>query len=306
MKSIKNITVFVLLLLAKSTYSQCSSKIVCGSYHTFIQKTNNTLWIFGAGSIGNLGNGTDTDEYSPFQLTASTNWQQIVCGAYNTFAIKTDGTLWGTGNNYLGELGTGSTIDHLSVLTQIGTANNWKQIAPSNYFTIALKTDNSLWGWGQNNNYQMGDGSCCSNRLAPGPIGTTTDWRMAAVSNVGTAFALKNNGTLWAWGNSIGGLLGDNLQPDIPFPTQHNTDTDWQNITLGTAHILALKTNGTLWSWGAGGQGQTGDGLPANYNRYTPLQIGTSTWRAVAAGQNTSYGIKTDGTLWGWGQNDVG
>ena len=114
-----------------------------------------------------MGNTTDTNEYNPIFLTATTNWQQIACGNQITFAINNNGTLWGTGFNLYGGLGIGSTIDHLSVLTQIGTATNWKQIATDANFTIALKTDNSLWGWGQNNSHEMGDGSCCNTVYYP-------------------------------------------------------------------------------------------------------------------------------------------
>lgn len=75
---------------------------------------------------------------------------------------------------------------------------------------------------------------------------------------------------------------------------------------MGYAHILALKTNGSLWSWGGGGSGETGDGLAPGTNRFTPLQIGTSTWKTIAAGRSISFGVKTDITLWGWGKNDIG
>ena len=306
MKTIKHLLFLIVTITTLNNYAQCSSKIISGAYHNCIQKTDGSLFVFGSGTYGELGNSSDTNEYTPISLTANTNWQQIVCGTQITLAINSNGTLWGTGFNLYGGLGIGSMIDHLSVLTQIGTATNWKQIASDANFTIALKTDNSLWGWGQNDGYQMGDGSCCANRLAPATIGTATDWKMVAVSHARSAFAIKNNGTLWCWGSNIAALLGDNLVTGRAFPTQHNTATDWASITLGVAHMLALKTNGTLWSWGDGGHGETGDGLPANYNRFTPLQIGTSTWKAVAGGLNTSYGIKTDGTLWAWGLNDVG
>jgi hypothetical protein len=75
---------------------------------------------------------------------------------------------------------------------------------------------------------------------------------------------------------------------------------------VGGAHILALKTNGTLWSWGGGFYGETGDGLSPTLSRWFPRQIGTAIWSHVSAGNNVSFGIKPDGTLWAWGKNDVG
>lgn len=162
------------------------------------------------------------DSSTPTQLTAATTWQSIKAGDYNTFAIKIDGTLWGTGGNNYGSLGVGSTSQVISTMTQIGTASDWKQIAPGDAHTIGLKTNGSIWGWGQNDGYQMGDGSCCNNRLVPGQIGTDTDWKMVGTSSTYSAFAIKNNGTLWGWGFNIAGLLGDNLLSANPYPTQHN------------------------------------------------------------------------------------
>ena len=148
MKSIKKISFLLVVLFTSSIYSQCFNKINCRSYFNCTQKTDGSVWIFGGGGLGNLGNGTDTDEYSPVALGAGNSWQQFACGKYNTFAIKTNGTLWGTGNNYAGELGIGSTVDHVSVLTQIGTATNWKQIAPSVFFLLSLLKQTTHFGDG--------------------------------------------------------------------------------------------------------------------------------------------------------------
>jgi alpha-tubulin suppressor-like RCC1 family protein len=304
MKKIYFILIFTLINFL--TNAQCFTAVNSGSFHNIAKKSNGSLWVWGAGAFGQLGNTGSVDVNSPIQLSTGFNWQVFKASNINTFAVKTDGTLWGTGSNVAGSMGTGTTQEYYPSLTQIGTANNWKTIAPSDYFTIAMKTDNTIWGWGQNDGYQMGNSSCCSDQLTPIQISTATDWKMIATSKVNNTFAIKTNGTLWCWGSNLSALLGDNLLSNLQIPTQHNTDTDWDKMSLGVGHILILKTNGTLWSWGGGGEGETGDGLPANYNRFEPLQIGTSTWKAVSGGFKTSFGIKTDGTLWAWGKNGVG
>jgi alpha-tubulin suppressor-like RCC1 family protein len=287
--------------------AQCFTSVSCGEGHTAALKSNGTIWTWGWDGWNQMGNSTGLDELSPIVLTTAAGWQKTVCGKYNTFVIKTNGTLWGVGNNTFGALGINSVASSSPTFVQVGTATNWKQIAPSSFFTIALRTDGTLWAWGQNNEYQMGDGSCCANRLSPGQIGTATDWKMAGASGSSTGMAIKNNGTLWGWGNNNStGLLGPSTLSGRPTPTQLGTATDWATMSLGWLHILALKTNSTLWSWGGGGQGQTGDNLSPAYFRDTPMQIGTSTWLKVAAGFQSSYGIKSDGTLWAWGLNDAG
>ena len=303
----RNYLLILLLVLSYSCFSQCFTTIKAGYNHVVGQKSDGTLWVWGWGNWGQLGNSTGFDEYSSLQLSNNSNWQNFSANKFNTFAIKTNGTLWACGGNLFGSLGVGNnTIQGYFDLIQIGTATNWKSVESSRSQTIAMKTDNTLWGWGQNDYYQVGNGSCCSDVLTPVLVSNASDWKMIAVSDVRTSFALKNNGTLWGWGQNIAGLLGDNFSV-LTVPTQHNPDTDWNFISVGTAHILALKNNNTLWAWGDGGSGETGDNYPPNYNRFVPTQIGTSSnWKTVSAGFRISYGIKTDGTLWAWGLNDVG
>ena len=151
----------------------------------------------------------------------------------------------------------------------------------------------------------MGNNTCCTNQLTPIQIGTATDWKSIGASYSRSGFAIKNNGTLWCWGTNLGSLLGNSSVSERRVPIQHNTATDWDNISVGAAHILALKTNGTLWTWGAGQYGQTGQDPAPTVDYSSPFQI-VGNWKAVAAGFQFSMGIKTDGTLWAWGLNDVG
>ncbi len=288
-------------------FGQCFTEIYSGDYHVVAKKVDNTIWSWGYGDFGQLGNNSNFNEYEPFSMSNLLNWQSINIGSYSTFLIKTDGTLWGTGNNIYGSLGINSSVSNVTNLTQIGTATNWKQVSGSFGFTVATKTDNTLWGWGQNNEYQMGNGTCCADRLSPGQIGTDTDWKLAITcTSVGAGLALKTNGTLWGWGGNAGGLLGESNISSRPYPTQIGTDSNWEKLSTGAAHALALKTDGTLWAWGVGVNGQTGDTLPPTFFRSSPRQVGTDTWIYIACGFQSSFGIKSDGTLWGWGRNDAG
>ena len=297
------ITLF--LIICNSSFAQCFTSISTRYNHNVGIKPDGSIYCWGWGNWGQLNNGTELDEYVPIPLTSVINWQSIKASHFSTFVIKNDGTLWGCGGNLYGTLGIGSTAPNASVMTQVGTASNWKEIAPADSFTIALKTDNSLWGWGQNDGYQMGNNTCCSNQLTPIQIGTSTDWRTIATSNVESAFAIKNNGTLWCWGSNLAALLGDSSVSTRNVPVQHNPDTDWDKITLGIAQILALKTNNSLWAWGGGQYGETGHLPSSSFNSSAPFQIAGS-WKAVGAGLFFSMGIKTDGTLWAWGRNNTG
>ncbi|WP_445716365.1 T9SS type A sorting domain-containing protein [Flavobacterium sp.] len=301
---LKKIILFF-LWVSSSAFGQCFNGFQIGEYHVVSIKSDGTLWGWGSSDAGSLGN-TNSINPTPFQIGTATDWLKVSAGAYNTFIIKNNGTLWAMGDGRYGLLGNGSTTTINATLQQIGTATNWEKISASTDMTIGLKTDGTIWGWGQNDQYEMGNNTCCANQLTPIQIGTANHWVDIETSMGASVFALKNDGTIWGWGLNLGGLLGNSTVMARSVPTQLNTDTDWASIHVGAAHILALKTNGTLWSWGGGEYGQTGDNFPSSYYRDTPTQVGTSTWSKVFAGWKVSFGIKPDGTLWAWGRNDVG
>ncbi|MEO8065912.1 MAG: GLUG motif-containing protein [Candidatus Doudnabacteria bacterium] len=117
--------------------------------------------------------------------------------------------------------------------------------------------------------------------------------------------AIKDDGTLWAWGNNFSGQLGQGDNIPLSFPTQVGADTDWQSVSAGSAHSLAIKTDHTLWAWGDNSSGQLGQGDTVNLS--DPTQVGADTdWQSVSAGTGHSLAIKTVGTLWAWGDNENG
>jgi alpha-tubulin suppressor-like RCC1 family protein len=277
-------------------------------------KPNGTIYTWGnrSNGLGTLGLGTATGPaiLAPTQVGTATNWTSISTGKSNTFAIKSDGTLWGTGYDNYGQVGDGTfgTSHVIYTFIQIGTATDWKTTSGTRDSTIGLKTNGTLWGWGFNNNGQVGDGTT-TERHTPIQIGTNTNWK-AITSGGSFNVALKTDGTLWAWGYNSALGVGDLSTPYFTSPLQVGTDTNWSTVVAGASHILALKNDGSLFSFGGGSNNnnsEMGHGLSwvGPYN--TPLQIGTdSNWQSVSAGFNTSYAIKTDGTLWAWGQNDLG
>ncbi len=218
--------------------------------------------------------------------------------------IKENGTLWGTGGNNYGSLGVNSSAPYLTTLQQITTANNWVKVAASNYHTLGLKSDGTIWAWGQNMDYQLGNSPATTEQLFPIQVGTDTDW-VDIDATGSTSFALKADGTIWGWGRNPNSLIvSGSSTHKVAIPTQIGTDNDWLSMSLGGVHILAQKTGSTLWSWGIG-KGLGVGGTPNVTN--TPQQISTEKWKCFSAGRySTSFGIKEDGTLWAWGVNTNG
>jgi alpha-tubulin suppressor-like RCC1 family protein len=314
----KNFTLAILVIILTNTlHSQCFSKISAGDYHNVGIKSNGTIYTWGNRSLGygalGLGAATGPAILAPTQVGTATYWTSVSTGSVNTFAIKSDGTLWGTGSDIHGELGDGTYgSSHIIYnFIQIGSDTNWKTTSGTRDSSVGLKTNGTLWGWGFNNNGQVGDGTTIE-RHTPVQIGTDTNWK-AITSGMSASFniALKTNGTLWGWGvnggaNCLGQGIGTSTIAYYSSPIQIGTDSNWSSMDSGFQHTLAIKINGTLYVFGGGVNGSCGHGL-TDAPFVSPTQIGTdSNWSQVSAGANTSYAIKTDGTLWAWGQNDYG
>tara|TARA_R100000234_G_C4983133_1_gene171965 strand:+ start:52 stop:1272 length:1221 start_codon:yes stop_codon:yes gene_type:complete len=297
-------------------------RVTSYSYASFGLKSDGTLWSWGEGDDGMLGQGSQTDKSSPVQIGSDTTWSMIRGHAYGGMATKTDGTLWMWGKNGQGNLGQNNRTKYSSPKQIPGTWSN--NFSNHKGVSMAVKADGTLWGWGAQ--YEQGvlgqnQGGGWYRRSSPVQIPGTT-WSQTAgalsVSNEGIA-AIKTDGTLWAWGrNDVGrcGPAGGGGGADggigaFSSPVQI-PGTTWSQVASGNYSIMAIKTNGTLWSWGQNDYGQHGrnNSFPSNSVFKSPLQVGSGTdWSECGCDNDYSAvrsALKTDGTLWVWGGNRYG
>src|SRR5690554_995658 len=203
----KKILLFTsLLFFTQSILSQCYESLTFSGIHTIAQKPDGTLWGWGLGAFGALQS-TNTVESTPIQVSTATDWNIIDTGPKNTFVIKNNGTLWGVGGNDVGQLGVSSSNQNFSSFQQITTANDWIKVSASSDFTLALKSDGTIWAWGQNDKYQLGNTPATAAELSPLQVGTDTDWEEISAGTNRTAFAIKSDGTIWGWGSYTSSLL---------------------------------------------------------------------------------------------------
>jgi len=226
-------------------------------------------------------------------------------------AIKTDGTLWTWGCGTAGNLGNNLVISQSSPVQTVSNVTTWKQasVSLSGYHTAAIKTDGTLWTWGLNTGVAgtadgiLGDNTTISKSSPVQTISTGTNWKQVSLGKVEGA-AIKDDGTLWTWGNNAYGQLGINTvggSRSSPVQTISNVQT-WKTVSLGDSRVAAIKTDGSLWTWGRGALGALGNELVTNQSSPVQTVSGGVNWRVVSVTCNHMGAIKTDGTLWLWGQ----
>ncbi|NBS70056.1 hypothetical protein EBT31_14260 [bacterium] len=205
--------------------------MTAGREHALAIKTDGTLWAWGSGDSGRLGLNDTADRSSPVQVGALTTWAQVAAGGGgSTFAIKTDGTLWSWGYNYTGNLGLNDSGPYTrrSSPVQIGALTTWKQISAGDDHALAIKTDGTLWTWGNNGSGRLGLGDT-ANRSSPVQIGALTTWSQAGGA-LSHSVSLKTDGTLWSWGSNTSGRLGLNDTINRSSPVQIGALTSWVRI----------------------------------------------------------------------------
>jgi alpha-tubulin suppressor-like RCC1 family protein len=279
-------------------------------------KSDGSLWAWGRNVNGQLGDGTKNQIDTPSLIDSGTGihgrWMQIDMGGTSAYGIREDGSLWAWGSNNSGKLGMGATTPAevlVPTLIDSGTHSvhgKWKHVDGGLSHATAIREDGSTWAWGSNNNGQLGFGDAVD-RHEPTLLDTGTNWGGNFVNINATSHfnvAIKENGSLWAWGWNQYNMVGAQTITDIPVCIDSANAGKWAHISAGYYHTVALKEDSTLWVWGRDNNGQLG--LPGSNNVSVPTQIGTEKWLLAEAGQNFTMGIKEDGTFWIWGQNTNG
>jgi len=242
-------------------------------------------------------------------------------GGFHALAVKADGTLWAWGWNGEGELGMGTPssvgCECSPSPVQVFGMSSVTGAAAGEFHSLGLRSDGSVWAWGDNIEGELGNGSqsttgCDCSAMPTAVAGITTVTAVAAMEY--DSLALRADGTVWGWGEDDEAQLA--ATPPSPTgcgcvatPTEIVGLTGITAIAGGGNHGLALKSDGTVWGWGTDGAGQVGvDPPPSGHgNVTTPTQVpGLTGITAVAAGHDHSLALRSDGTVWAWGDNTYG
>jgi len=271
-------------------------QVSIGFYSSAAVKTDGTLWLWGWGTSGELGNNAVINRSSPVQtVSGGTNWKEVIASNGETMAaIKTDGTLWLWGLNDKGQLADNTGVSRSSPVQTVSGGTNWKQVSFGYTHLSAVKTDGTLWSWGLNDKGQLGTNDRISTSSPVQTVSGGTNWKQTSSGDCNTV-AIKTDGTLWLWGSSSIGQLGNQSIVDSSSPVQTvSGGTNWKQVSVGRDHVAAIKTDGTFWVWGNNCEG--GLGRNDRISTSSPVQTvsGGTYWKQVMAGWLSTSAISED------------
>lgn len=323
------------------TVEKTFSSVSIGGAHTVTLNTvaGGTVWAWGHNSSGQLGDGTLVTKTSPAKVVTSvggtelTGVKAIAAGGKHTLAIAADDTVLAWGSNVFGQLGDNTLVSKsVPVKVRLPEGVTITAVAAGGEFSLALKSDGTVLAWGNNSNGQLGNNTLVSNPL-PDQVMTlneaTIDNKLDTINISGIiaiaaggshALALKDDGTIYAWGYNEFGQLGDGtittskLAVKVVKPTSGVPATVVPTaISAGLDHSVAI-IDGKVYAWGYNHYGQLGNG--AVLQSYSPVktfqtvlnQDGDPLETIVEIIATGHHCIARDisGSVWTWGRNTRG
>ncbi|MCX6874729.1 MAG: immunoglobulin domain-containing protein [Verrucomicrobia bacterium] len=298
--------------------------VATGYRHSLALCSDGTLAAWGNNGVGQLGDNSTADRLVPADITTSgilsgKTVVAITAGNFHSLALCADGTVAAWGSNSASQLGTGDTADSsVPVAVNCSGVLSGKSpvaIGAGDSHSLALCADGTVAAWGSNDVGQLGNDSAANSSV---PVAITTSGSLAGRKVVSIAAGNRHNlalcadGTLAAWGYNNNGQLGNGNTGSSRVPVAITTSGILSTkavvgISAGWSHSLALCSDNTVAAWGwnlfgqLGNNSRTNSSIPVAANNSAILS--GKTIAAIAAGDDYSLALCTDGTASAWGNN---
>ncbi|MFH2006571.1 MAG: DUF4215 domain-containing protein [bacterium] len=277
------------------------TQIAAGGTHTCGVRVDGSVWCFGQGTDGRLGDGNLADRVSPVKASGLTNAISVDVGSQHSCAQANTWELWCWGQNTFGQFGNGPTTSTATpTMVQSGMVSSFSTGATS---TCIMQTNGSVICAGDNTRGQLGDMTNNASNVWVTTLGVITP---TAVS-VGQDFACSpaGSGNAYCWGANDYGQVGNNSTLDANVGTMVQLiGGGATNVDVGLAHACAATNSGVAHCWGYGLDGRLGQGT--GQSSLVPVPVATlNNVSYISAGGGHACAIDS-GNLWCWGLNDNG
>lgn len=293
-----------------------SSPVLVAGNHSFIKaslssgcvglKSNGEVWSWGNNTYGQLGTNDRVSYSSPVQMVGNHSFTEIDI-TLSFRGLKADGSVWGCGFNTNGELGVNNILSCSSPVQMVGN-HSFIKIITAGYSFFGLKTDGSLWACGRNNYGMLGTNDRTN---YSSPVLVVGNHSFISInSELDSTAALKSDGSCWVWGSNVSGCLGTGTTASYSSPVQVIGNHSFLTVITNENCMAGLKADGAVWCWGVNTYGSCAQISDSTVlTSYTsPVQIcGSHSFIEIQRAGPTSFiARKIDGSVWGWGRNDVG
>jgi alpha-tubulin suppressor-like RCC1 family protein len=290
--------------------------IAAGANTAYALQSDGAILAWGDNSQDELGEATDSRQQKPQRIRAPGGIVAIAAGGWSAYALTRDGTIWAWGDDGLGQLGAAGSLPR-AIPGRVPHLSGVIAIAAGQGNGYALRRDGTVWAWGDATLGQLGTQSCArsgsagrGNQRCPAAgfpaairgLGSVT----AIAAGADTAYALRRDGSVWAWGDDSFGALGSRVRRQFAEqPTRVRGLAHVVAIAAGSETAYAVLHDGSVWAWGRGVDGELGDGNATN--RAVPTHV---LMRApviqVAGGGAMAYALDRQGRIWAWGSGLYG
>jgi alpha-tubulin suppressor-like RCC1 family protein len=283
------------------------ARVSAGVDYSLAVRADSSLWVFGRNGSAQLG--VERSESASAPMPMDGRWLDVAAGDAVSVGIAADGTMhmWGEWKTMLSNAGRSGGRKGRPRQVAMGA---WSTVEMGADHALALRGDGTLWAMGDNGAGQTGCEASAAGRTlcavgsavgsavggAGGAAGKEKWTGMAAGERF--SVAIREDSTLWSWGNNAMGQLGRGTLSEREGLGQVGSER-WIAVSAGAHHVLAIRADGTLWAWGAGGNGALGVGTTGN--QAAPVQVGYDKWTSVSAGKGFSAALRADGEFLIWG-----
>jgi len=264
-------------------------------------RADGTVWTLTEGASGDAPGAIVATE-----VTGLPRIKAVAAGDTAGYAIAEDGSIWGWGVNPRC-LPPATAPGRPQASVQLPDVTGATAIVAGPGDAYVLAEGGQLWAWGENSCGQLGDGTEVWSSADPirvpvsGPV-------VAAAAAAHNAYAVTEDGRVWAWGLNLSGELGDAAFPahrHVHSPVEVRGLPRAVAVAAGHGSGYALAADGKVWAWGDDSFGQLGV-ASLLWSREPEEVAGLSGAVAVAGLYDAALALKDDGTVWTWGRSLAG